>query len=391
MAKKTLNVALIGGGFMGKAHSNAWLKVGKFFDVDYDIKLKVVVGNNSPIEDFAERWGFEESSYDWQSVMTRPDIDIVDIVTPTYMHKEMAIAAVKAGKHVVCEKPFTLSYGDALEVVEASKKAGVLTYLNHNYRRAPAVSLAKQFVEEGRLGQIFHWRGAYLQDWIIDPNFPLSWQLKKEYAGGGPLFDLSTHALDLARFIIGEPKAVTAVNKTFIKERPLPGIGATAFTAGTGADKSQMAPVEIDDASFAIVEFENGALGSIESSRFANGRKNYNDFEIYGSKGSLHFNLERMNELEFLDSTQPGREQGFRRILATEADHPYESAWWPSGHIVGYEHTFINAFADFLKALATDGKMTPNFEDGAKIIRAVSAIDLSSREQRRVVIEEIKQ
>jgi predicted dehydrogenase len=390
MSKKKLNVAMIGGGFMGKAHSNAWLRVGEFFDIDYDINLKVVVGNKTPMEAFAERWGFDEVSYDWRATMARSDIDIVDIVTPTYMHKEMVIAAAKAGKQIVCEKPFTTNYKDALEMLDAVKQAGVLNYLNHNYRRVPAVALAKQLVDEGRLGTIFHWRGAYLQDWIIDPNFPMAWQLKKEYAGGGPLFDLTSHAIDLARYIIGEPVAVTAVNKTFITERPLPGVGATAFSAGTGIQTGKSAKVEVDDASFAVVEFENNILGSIETSRFANGRKNYNDFEIYGSKGSLHFNFERMNELEFLDATEPGREQGFRRILATEGDHPYESAWWPSGHIVGYEHTFVNAFYDYLCALSKKTSVTPNFDDGAKIIRALQAIDLSSREHRRVLLDEIQ-
>lgn len=388
--KKTLNVAVIGGGFMGKAHSNAWTKVTKFFDVDYEINLKVLVGNKAPVEKLATAWGYDEVSYDWKAVVQRDDIDIVDIVTPTFMHKEMVVAAAKAGKAVVCEKPFTLSYTDAKEALQAVEDAGVFHYLNHNYRRAPAVALAKQLVEEGRLGTIYHWRGAYLQDWIMDPNYPVSWHLKKECAGGGPLFDLSSHALDLARFIIGEPVAVTAVNKTFIKERPQAGTGAAAFTAGTGVDTTKMLPVTVDDASFAIVEFENGALGSIETSRFAQGRKNYNDFEIYGSKGAIRFNLERMNELQFLDATQPLREQGYRTILATESVHPYESAWWPSGHIVGYEHTFVNAFADCLNALAGKTTVKPNFDDGAKIIRLLQAIQLSSNEQRRVTIDEIQ-
>lgn len=390
MAKKALNVAVIGGGFMGKAHSNAWMKVTKFFNVDYEINLRVLVGNHTPVGELARKWGYDEVSYDWKATVCREDIDIVDIVTPTFMHKEMVIAAAKAGKQIVCEKPLTLTYLDAKEMLDAANAAGVLHYLNHNYRRAPAVALAKQLVEEGRLGTIYHWRGAYLQDWIMDPNYPVSWQLKRECAGGGPLYDLSSHALDLARFIIGEPVAVSAVNKTFILERPAAGTGAAAFTAGTGVDTTQMLPVEVDDASFAIIEFENGALGSIESSRFAQGRKNYNDFEIYGSKGAIHFNLERMNELEFLDATQPGREQGFRKILATQPDHPYESVWWPAGHIVGYEHTFVNAFADFLNALASKKTVEPNFCDGAKIIRVLQAIQLSSQEGRRVRIDEIQ-
>lgn len=390
MAKKVLNVAMFGAGFMGKAHSNAWTKVCKFFDVDFEINLKVLVGNKNPMEEFAAKWGYDEVSYDWRAVMERDDIDIVDIGTPTFMHKDMVLAALKSGKHVVCEKPFTLEYADALEMLEAAEKAGVLHYLNHNYRRVPAVALAKQLIDEGRLGTIYHWRGSYLQDWIMDPNFPVTWHLKKECAGGGPLFDLSSHNIDLARYLVGEPVAVTAVNKTFITERPAAGVGAATFSAGTGADKSNMIPIEVDDASAAIFEFENGAIGTIESSRFATGRKNYNTFEIYGSRGAICFNLERMNELEFLDATVPANEQGFRTILATEGCHPYESAWWPSGHIIGYEHTFVNAFADFLRALSAGEKISPNFEDGAKIVRALKAVQLSSELKRRVTLDEIK-
>ncbi len=390
MGKKKINIAMIGGGFMGKAHSNAWRRVNEFFDTDFEPVLKVIAGNKTPLEDFAERWGYEEVTYDWRSVMERDDIDVVDIGTPTYEHKEMAIAAAKAGKHIVCEKPFTLTYADAKEMLDAAEKAGVVHYLNHNYRRAPAVAYAKQLIEEGRLGTIYHWRGAYLQDWITDPDFPLSWQLQKDKAGGGPLFDLTSHAVDLARFLIGEPEAVTAVNKTFIKKRPLPGTGATAFTAGTGTSTTAPGDVEVDDASFAIVEFANGALGSVESSRFAVGRKNYNYFEVYGSKGAIVFNLERMNELEYLDFTQSSSEQGFRRIIVTESDHPYLSAWWPPGHIIGYEHTFVNAFYDFLKAVAGKGTVKPDFNDGAQIIRILEAIRKSSDEGRRVTISEIK-
>jgi predicted dehydrogenase len=390
MAKKKLNVAMIGGGFMGKAHSNAWLKVGKFFDTDVDVNLKLIVGKKTPLEAFAARWGYDEVSYNWEEAVNRPDIDIVDIGVPTNQHMEIAVAAARAGKHIVCEKPCALTYKECLEMAAAAKKAGVVTYLNHNYRRVPAVAYAKQLVDEGRLGQIYHWRGAYLQDWIMDPAFPLTWHLQQKYAGGGPLFDLSSHAFDLARYIIGDAKAVTAVNKTFITERPLPGAGAATFSSGTNTDMSAKAPVDVDDASFMIVEFQNGALGSIESSRFAAGRKNYNDFEIYGSKGSVKFNFERMNELEFFDATQPLAEQGYRRILCTEGVHPYVSAWWPCGHIIGYEHTFVNAFYDFLQSIAGKGQIKPDFDDGAEVIRILEAAKLSSGEHRRVMVEEIK-
>jgi predicted dehydrogenase len=389
MSKPKLNIAMIGGGFMGKAHSNGWMRTAEFFDVPYQPVLKVIAGNKTKLDAFKEHWGYEEITYDWRTIMERDDIDVVDIGTPTFEHKEMVIAAAKAGKHVVCEKPFTLTYADAKEMLDAVNKAGVVHYLNHNYRRVPAVAYAKQLIDAGRIGQIYHWRGAYLQDWITDPNFPLAWQLRKECAGGGPLFDLTSHAMDLARYLIGEPEAVTAVNKTIIKERPLPGVGATAFTAGTGTDTSQMAKVEVDDASFALVEFKNGALGSVETSRFATGCKNYNYFEVYGSKGALRFNLERMNELEFLDATDPGPEQGFRTIPTTDGSMPYMSAWWPAGHIIGYEHTFVNAFRDFLHAVAGKETIKPDFSDGAQIIRILTAIQKSSDEQRRVVIDEI--
>ena len=390
MSKKVLNVAMMGAGFMGKAHSNAWTKVTKFFDVDYEINLKVLVGSKTPMEDFAGKWGYDEVSYNWREVVERDDIDIIDIGTPTFMHRDMVIAAVKAGKHVLCEKPFTMTYADAQKMLHAAQEAGVLHYLNHNYRRVPAVALAKQLIDQGRLGTIYHWRGAYLQDWIMDPDFPVTWHLKKDLAGGGPLFDLSSHNLDLARYLVGEPHAVTAVHKTFIKERPAAGVGAATFTAGTGADTVNKVPVDVEDASIAIIEFENGAVGTVESSRFATGRKNYNFFEIYGSKGAICFNLERMNELQFLDATLPVNEQGFRTIMATENVHPYESAWWPAGHIIGYEHTFVNAFADFLNALSNKQSVVPNFEDGVKIIRALQAIQLSAEEKRRVLIDEIQ-
>lgn len=387
--KKTLNVAMIGGGFMGKAHSSAWLQVNHFFNAPFKVKLKVVVGSKTPLENFAANWGYEAVSYDWREVVTREDIDIVDIGTPTFTHMEIAIAAAKAGKHVVCEKPCALNFNQCVQMAEAAEKAGVVNYLNHNYRRVPAVAYAKQLVEEGRLGKIFHWRSAYLQDWIIDPDFPLIWQLKEEMAGAGALFDLGSHSVDLARFIVGEPLAVTAVNKTFVKQRPVPGATSAVFSKGEVDKDVKRLPVTVDDASFMVLEFENGALGSADVSRFACGRKNYNDFEVYGEKGAVKFNFERMNELEFFDYTQPSAEQGYRKILVTEAVHPYISAWWPSGHLIGYEHAFTNAFYDFLCAIGGGKHILPDFRDGSKTIRCLDAAKKSSAEQRRVSISEI--
>ena len=387
--KKVLNVAMIGGGFMGKAHSNAWKKVNTFFDAPFKVNLKVIVGSSTRLEGFAENWGYEEVSYDWREVVKRPDIDIIDIGTPTYMHKEMAVEAAKNGKHIVCEKPCGMNYAECVEMAKAVKEAGVVAYLNHNYRRVPAVALAKKLIEDGRLGKIYHWRGAYLQDWIMDEDAPLTWHLREDRAGAGTLYDLGSHSVDLARYLIGEPVAVTARLETFIKERPLPGAGAATFSKGEKNADTQMGTVTVDDAAFMLLDFENGALGSIEVSRFAGGRKNYNDFEVYGSKGSIKFNFERMNELQFSDLTLPLEEQGYRTILATEGVHPYVSAWWPCGHIIGYEHTFVNAFNDFLCAIGGDKIVTPNMEDGAADIRVLEAAKLSSKEGRRVDVKEI--
>lgn len=389
--KKTLNVAIIGMGFMGRAHSNAWSQLNKFFDTDYDICLKAVAGNSETrLKAFAEKWGYEEYTTDWRTLIDRKDIDVIDILTPTYLHKEMAVAAIKAGKHVICEKPCALTWQECQEMAQAAEEAGVVTYLNHNYRRVPAVSLAKKMIEEGKLGTIYHYRGAYLQEWIMDEDFPVTWQLKKETAGGGPLYDLSSHNLDLARFLVGEVASVTAVLKTIVKERPQPGENSGVFCAGDTSKSTKMLPVTVDDAAFMILEFENGATGNLDSSRFAAGRKNYNCFEIYGSKGALCFDLERMNELQYYDNTSEGAEKGYRTILVTEPEHPYVGAWWPQGHIIGYEHTFVHAFRDFVEAIAKGTKMTPNFEDGENIIKVLQAAQLSSAEGRKVKISDMK-
>jgi predicted dehydrogenase len=325
---------------------------------------------------------------DWRKVVERKDIDIVDICTPTWLHQEIAVAAAQNGKHIFCEKPITLSYAGAKEMFEAAEKAGIVHYLNHNYRRVPAVTFAKQLIDEGKIGRIYHWRGTYLQDWITDPNFPLTWHLQKKFAGAGPHYDLNSHSVDLGRYLVGEIQAVTAMMKTFITERPLPGKDAGTFKAGTGAkDKAQ---VTVDDAAFMLTEFENGALGSFEASRFASGRKNYNYFEIYGSKGSLVFNLERMNELQFLDLSDTADEQGFRTILVTNSTHPYISAWWPPGHIIGYEHEFSHAIVDFLSAIEKGTKVAPNFYDGMRVMQVLEAAIKSASMGQKVSVAEIK-
>jgi predicted dehydrogenase len=386
---KTLNVAIIGTGFMGKAHSNAWERTHKFFQLGIKPVMKVACDTEVECTStFANNWGWENIETDWRKVVERKDVDIVDICVPTWLHQEIAIAAAQNGKHIFCEKPITLSYAGAKEMYEAAEKAGVVHYLNHNYRRAPAVAFARQLIDEGKIGTIYHWRGTYLQDWITDPKFPLTWHLQKKFAGAGPHFDLNSHSVDLGRYLVGDILAVTAMMKTFITQRPLPGIGAGTFKAGTGA--TDMAQVTVDDAAFMLAEFENGALGSFEASRFANGRKNYNYFEIYGSKGSLIFNLERMNELQYLDLADSADEQGFRTILVTNSTHPYIAAWWPPGHIIGYEHEFSHAIVDFLTAIEKGTKIAPNFYDGMKAMQVLEAAIKSAETGKKVTVAEIK-
>lgn len=383
---KKLNVGMIGYKFMGKAHSNAWKQAPHFFDVDVEPVLKVACGRHAePLQEFADRWGWEEIETDWQNVVKRDDIDIIDIGVPTHLHHDIAVAAAKAGKHIFCEKPMALSYEQAKEMYEAAEENGINHYLNHNYRRCPAVQLAKKLIDDGKIGRIFHWRGAYLQSWIVDPNFPLTWHLQKETAGSGPHGDLNSHSIDLARFLVGDIKRVSCITANFIQERPLPDEEAAGTFKGAtkGGDTGR---VSVEDAAFMLAEFENGALGSFEATRFAPGRKNYNYFEIYGSKGSLIFDLERMNELQFFSNEDPDDSQGFRTILATEPSHAYVEGWWPPGHIIGYEHEFVHAVVDFLDAIVNKKIIEPNFYDGMKEMQVLEAGLKSAADGKNVVL-----
>ena len=389
MSKK-INIAMLGTGFMGKAHSNGWMKVAKFFDVPYEPVFKVVFGRDKDkTAAFAGRWGYESSTQNWKEAVARDDVDIVCVVSTTNMHKDMVVEAAKHGKAIFCEKPVALSYKETCEMADAVKKAGVLNYLNHNYRRVPSVAYAKKLIDEGKLGTLYHYRGAYLQDWIMDPNFPLTWHLKKETANAGPLWDLGSHAVDLAQYLVGDITSVMAVNKTFITERPLPGKGAATFSAGK-SESSGKGKVTVDDASFMVAEFANGVLGSFDTSRFAGGRKNQHTFEIYGSKGSLAFDFQRNNELQYFSRKDDPASQGFRDILVTDSVHPYAGAWWAPGHGLGYEHPFIHAMADFLNALKKKKSVDPNMEDGKKIMRVLESAIKSNKEGRKVAVTEIK-
>ncbi|MCS7308701.1 MAG: Gfo/Idh/MocA family oxidoreductase [Armatimonadetes bacterium] len=388
MSKRKINVALIGYQFMGKAHSNAYRQVARFFD-DLEIEpvLKVICGRNEEnVRKAAQKYGWEEYDTSWERVVERKDIDLVDVSVPGNMHAPIAIAAANAGKMVLCEKPLANTLAEARQMYEAVQKNGVRHALCHNYRYAPAVQLAKQLIEEGRIGTIYHFRGTYLQDWIVDPNFPLVWRLQKEIAGSGAHGDLNAHLIDMARFLVGEITEVSGMMETFIKQRPK--LAAADDRLG-GVASSEMGEVTVDDAALFLLRFENGAIGSIEATRFALGRKNYNRFEINGSKGSLVFNLERMNELEVYLQDDPPHIRGFRVVQASDSVHPFMSAWWPVGHIIGYEHTFINLFYTMLKAFDKGEPFKPDFEDGVRNQAVLEAVEISSQQKRWVSVSEL--
>ena len=382
-----LNVALIGYKFMGKAHSHAYKDVRFFFKGDCVPVMKVICGRNeAPLRAAAEAWNWEEIETSWERVVQRDDIDLVDIASPQNTHRDIAVAAAKAGKHILLEKPMALNVHEAREMLDAVQQAGVKHMVMFNYRRVPAVGLAKRLIQEGKIGQLFHWRACYLQDWIVDPSFPLIWKFRKEIAGSGAHGDLNAHLIDLARYLVGEIKSVLGMTHNFIKQRPLPAESDQLTTMLTAQAGGGMGEVTVDDTASFLAEFENGAIGTFEATRFASGRKNYNHFEIYGSKGSLCFNFERMNELEYYSREEESHTQGFRTILATDESHPYISAWWPPGHLIGYEHTFINQIADLLKCIEDDKMPEPNFYDGWKNQQVLDAVLESAEKGTRVEI-----
>ena len=353
---KTLNVAMIGYGFMGRAHSNAYRQVSQFFDLKYRPVLKVACARNpEKIQKFAENWGWESTETDWRKVVERKDVDAIDIGSPNNTHKEIALAAAAAGKMILCEKPLAMNLAEASEMTEAVERAGVANFVWFNYRRVPAITLAKQIVDEGRLGRVFHYRAYYLQDWTISPDLPQGgqtlWRLDKDVAGSGVTGDLISHSVDTAIWLNGPMTKVVGDVETFIKERPL--------QDAPGEKKK----VEIDDACQFLCRFANGSLGLFESTRYARGRKNKNGFEINGEHASIAFDLEDPHRLLFFDHNDPSHLQGWRSIHVTGFEHPYMKNWWVPGTTIGYEHTFINSLADFLKGLETGTPASPTFRD----------------------------
>ena len=371
----TINVALIGYKFMGKSHSNAYRQVAAFFDVPLRPEMAVLCGRDeAAVSAAAKQLGWREYATDWQQVVARDDIGLIDISTPGDSHYDIAMAAAEAGKHILCEKPLANSLDEARQMQAAVERAGVVAMVNFNYRRVPAVQLARRLIDEGRIGEVRHWRAVYLQDWIVDPEFPLVWRLQKDLAGSGALGDIGAHIVDLAHFLVGEITEVNGLLTTFIKERPLPS-EVTGLTASASTERGE---VTVDDASLFLARFANGAVGSFEATRFATGRKNHNSFEINGSRGSIVFDLERMNELQFYSLDDPPDVQGFRTILVTEGVHTYMDAWWPPGHIIGWEHTFTHGVLDLLKGIVSNESPAPTFADGVHCQAVLDAVERSA-------------
>ncbi len=364
---KVMNVAMIGGGFMGKAHAMAYASMPMFFWPAPAIPhRKVVVDVTDAMAETArDRYGFDEASSDWRAVVARPDIDVIDICTPNNVHAEIAIAAAEAGKHIICEKPLARTVDEARAMAAAVKKAGVIHMVAFNYRRTPAVALARKYIEEGRIGKILNFRGTYLQDWSADPDGPLSWRFQKKIAGSGTVGDIATHVVDLAHYLVGAIEAVNAITTTYNKTRPLQQGGVDKLGASEKASGDvERGEVDVDDEVISMLRFENGAIGSLEATRNAYGRNNFITLEIHGTKGSIHFNYERRDELQVMFADDPVDSRGFRTIYTGPA-HPYGNGLWPiPGLGIGYSETKIVECFDFFTAIKTGKQPSPNFDDG---------------------------
>ena len=372
--KNTLGVGMIGYKFMGKAHSNAWRQVTPFFEPPLTPRLKVVCGRErDKVERMAQRWGWERAVTDWRAVIDDPDVGLVDICSPNNTHREIALAALAAGKMVACEKPLAMNGAEARQMAAAARASGKTNTVWFNYRRVPAIAFARQLIDEGRIGHVYHFRALYLQDWTLDPTVPLLWRMDKDVAGSGVTGDLLSHIVDLSNYLAGEITSVAGASRIFVNERERPEGGR--------------ASVEIEDASVFVCRYANGALGHFEATRFANGRKNANTFEVNGELGSLYFNLEDMTRLWYFDSHDPKHVQGWRELRVWEESHPYMKNWWVPGCSIGYEHTFTNQAADLLNAIATGSRMQPDFEDGLKCQLVLDAVLKACASDRWVNVE----
>ena len=386
-ATPRLRVALIGHAFMGRAHAQAWRTAPHFFPLPLQPELAVVVGRNEDrARAAAANFGAEEWSINWQDVIARDDIDLIDICTPGDQHAEIAIAALRAGKHVLCEKPLARSVPEAREMADAAAIAansGIVAMCGFSYRRTPALALAKRFIDEGRLGQIRHVRAQYLQDWLSSSEAPLTWRLDKDRAGSGALGDIGAHSIDTAQWLTGQSiDAVSAMLRTFVTDRPV--LAQQSGLGGHAEEGAERGPVTVDDAAAFTASFSGGALGVFESTRMAPGRRNANRIEINGEHGSVAFDFERMNELEFYDGADADDAQGFRRIQVTEPSHPYTGAWWPTGHGLGYEHVFTHQVVDLVTAIAEGVQPSPSFAEALQVQQVLDAIERSAADESRL-------
>ena len=381
---KTLSVAMIGHGFMGAAHSQGWRVAPRFFDLPETPLMSVLVGRDAASTSAAaEKWGWSETSTDWREVVARDDVDIVDIVTPGDSHADIAIAALAAGKHVLCEKPLANTVAEAERMTAAAEvaaKRGVFAMLGHTYRRVPAATLARDLVASGAIGTVQQVRASYLQDWLTDPATPLAWRLQKDLAGSGALGDIGAHIIDLSQFITGmRLTAVSGTLETIIKQRPI--LQSSSGLGGVGGE--ELGDVTVDDVALFTGRYDSGVLGLFEATRFATGRKNALRIEVSGSGGAIAFDLEDLNSLEFYDSSAPADRQGFTKILVTEPEHPYIKAWWPAGHMLGYEHAFSHQVKDFVEAISAGEQPLPSFADGLQVQRVLAAVEASSLDGSR--------
>jgi predicted dehydrogenase len=379
---KILRVGLIGYRFMGRAHSNAWRQAPRFFNLKANVEMHTICGRDARgVQAVRAQLGWQRAATDWREVVESPLIDIVDIGVPNHLHAEIAIAAAQNGKHVLCEKPLAMNVKEAEAMLAAAQKAKIVHMICHNYRRIPAIALAKKMIGEGALGKIFHFRARYAQDWLADPEFPINWRLQKETSGGGTNGDINAHIIDLGRYLVGEFQEICGLLNTFVMERPL------ANSIAKGPRKT--GKVTVPDAAMLVGRMENGVLANLEATRYATGRKNHIEIEINGSKGSLYFDFEDMNRLKFFNGDDPKDRQGFRDILVTQRNdiQPYVGNWWPPGHLIGYEHTFIHTVADFVNACADGKPVQPTFEDGLKNQRVLAAVEESAQKGKWVKLK----
>jgi predicted dehydrogenase len=396
-SKPAINVCLIGQKFMGRTHSNAYLKVDKFFDLPVQPVMHTVAGRNAAeLAEFAHKWGWQHTSTDWKATVKDPQIQFVDIGTPNDMHREMAMAALDAGKHVACEKPLAQNLAEAREMRDAARKAKQSkTFVWYNYRRTPAVALAYQLCKAGKIGRVYHIRAYYLQDWA-GPSVPLIWRFSKKVSGSGAHGDLGAHVIDMTRFITGDEfsEIIGCAQETFIKQREIPSQGSSGgIAAGAAAAKGKMGDVDVDDATIFIARMNSGALATVEATRFATGYQNKNGVEIHGEKGAIRFDFENMNWLGFYDTTTDRKVQGWTNIMVTHGgDHPYAANWWPDAHIVGYEHSFVNQVADMMTAVGGKSPVVPlvDFEDAYKTQQVLEAAATSAEQKRPVTVAEMK-